>query len=362
MRLLIVISAFTKGGAQRVLLNLIPEWVDMGYKVRLLLMQSSSDELDIGSLHQLNVEIYRLDCKSVFDLKALIKSIKIVWSFTPNIIQSHLYLAQVWSVFLKLLSPKSKLVWVEHNMYLRRTDFEWRVFQFFSRFTFEIISVSMEVMEYLGSRGIKSIRFVPNPISSEFSIRNFEKRDPIVVFVGRFNEQKHPLLAIIAFENALLSRMIPSFAKLVMVGSGSLQKELIEYIAERKLESQIEFKGFIDSKSLSDLFNVSSILISTSRHEGCPLVRSEAIASGCCIVTTKTGGLRGILTEDREGRFLFPGVFVVADSPSALSKSLADALKDEYWTRSSLVLRASVAKTFHPKEIAKLYVGKYVPH
>jgi glycosyltransferase involved in cell wall biosynthesis len=355
-RLLVVLSAFTKGGAQKVLLNLTPEWLALGHKVRIVLIQDSKDELDLTLFHQLGVEIIRLRSRSAHDWKALFRAQKFIRDFSPDVIQCHLFLAQLWGAFFKIFNPRASLVWVEHNMYLDRSRFEWKVFRILSKWTHEVVAVSVEVMEYLAKQRIVGVRFIPNPISSDFFLRNLSNRDANIVFVGRFTDQKNPLLALKAFEYSLANGAIPSFSKLFMVGAGYLQEELMNYVTKNELSSKVEFTGFLNSEPLSNLFNECLILLSTSRHEGCPLVRSEAIASGCCIVTTQTGGLKGILTEDREGKLPFPGVFVVPDSALEISKSLGSAFSDEYWKQSSIKFRASVASSFNPKVIAKKYL------
>ena len=69
MRLLIIISAFSRGGAQKVLLDLIPEWAKKGIKIRIILLQDSEDELDYTSLKILGIEVIRIKATSFFDVK-----------------------------------------------------------------------------------------------------------------------------------------------------------------------------------------------------------------------------------------------------------------------------------------------------
>lgn len=355
-RLLVLVSAFTRGGAQKVLLNLIPEWITLGLKVRIVLIQNSQNELDLNLLHQLGVQIDRLESKSAYDVRSFVRYLKILRNFSPNVIQCHLFLAQIWGTLFKLFNRKAHVVWVEHNMYMCRTKFEWRFFRLFSRFTHEIVAVSVEVMEYLRQKRIKNIRFIPNPISQDFSLNNSNKRDANIVFVGRFTDQKNPMLALGAFEYALNNGLIPPLSKLFMVGAGPLLDDLENYVMRHELDSKVDFPGFLNSSQLSELLNKCSVLLSTSKYEGCPLVRSEAIASGCCIVTTQTGGIKGILTEDWEGNLLLPGVFVTPASYYEISQALHHSFSDQYWDKSAIDFRSSVAITSSPKVIAMRYL------
>jgi glycosyltransferase involved in cell wall biosynthesis len=104
------------------------------------------------------------------------------------------------------------------------------------------------------------------------------------------------------------------------------------------------------------LLNQVRVLISTSLHEGCPLVRIEAAASGGAIVTTATGGIKGILSRDVEGVNLYKGVFVVETNPDVLSTALSEAFSPELWTFQRVAERSKAMSNFHPELIALAYI------
>lgn len=356
LKISILIDAFTPGGAQKVLLALVPEWISLGHRVQIILIQDANQELNLNSLVGLGIRIERVAAKSILDLPAFFRILQLVKQFKPEFLQCHLYWSQIWGGILKMVFPKSDLVWVEHNMYLNRTLLQWKLYRFFARFTTEIIAVSVEVSEFLNFHNLKRIRFVPNPISRTFGIKKGIDRENSIAFVGRFNEQKNPMLTIKTFEFALKAFAIPMDSKLKMVGDGPQISELSAYVGSHGLSDKVQFTGFLEEKDLSELLTKTRVLISTSLHEGCPLVRIEAAASGCTIVTTATGGIKGILSWDVEGLKLLDGVFVEDSEIFALSSALAKAFSPKLWTIQQIAARSGAMSKFNPELIAKAYI------
>jgi glycosyltransferase involved in cell wall biosynthesis len=356
LKISILIDAFTPGGAQKVLLALVPEWISLGHRVQIILIQNANQELDLHPLNSLGVRIEKVSAQSILDFAAFFRILKIAKQFKPEFLQCHLYWSQIWGGILKIAFPKIDLIWVEHNMYLNRTFLQWKLYRFFARFTAEIIAVSVEVSDFLNFHNLKRIRFVPNPISLTFGIKKGIDRENSIAFVGRFNEQKNPMLAIKVFEFALKTFAIPMDSKLKMVGDGPQMSELLAYVGSHGLKDKVLFTGFLEEKNLSELLTKTRVLISTSLHEGCPLVRIEAAASGCTIVTTATGGIKGILSRDVEGLELLDGVFVVESEIFALSSALAKAFSPKLWTFQKIAARSGAMSKFNPELIARAYI------
>ncbi len=357
LKISIIIDAFTQGGAQKVLLALVPEWVSQGHAVQIVLIQNSNRELDLDSLTQMGVRIERVSSQSMFDFFALFRLWRVLKVFKPVVLQCHLYWSPIWGGILKVAIPRIELVWVEHNMYFNRTHPQWLLYRLLSRLTKDVIAVSVEVTDFLHTHHLRKARFVPNPVSRAYGVSEEISRENLVAFVGRFNEQKNPMLAIKAFEFAIRSLAIPPDSKLMMVGNGHLDSELKDYVRTRSSKLAVLFTGFLSESELSKLLKQTRVLISTSLHEGCPLVRLEAAASGCTIVTTATGGIKGILSRDYEGVKLLDGVFVVETEILALSSALAEAFSPKLWTPQHIVARSKAMWSFRPEVIATSYLA-----
>jgi hypothetical protein len=67
-KIVVVIDAFTKGGAQKILQITIAEWLKMSIKVELILIQNSAHELEVEHLEALGLKVHRLNAVNIFSL------------------------------------------------------------------------------------------------------------------------------------------------------------------------------------------------------------------------------------------------------------------------------------------------------
>ena len=90
----------------------------------------------------------------------------------------------------------------------------------------------------------------------------------------------------------------------------------------------------------------ASTLVSTSIIEGMSLVRLEALASGCCVVTTNTGGTHLFDSISKNG------FFVVNSEIDAIGQAMLESLKPIYWLNSAVLARTRIVENFNPEKIS----------
>ena len=103
----IIIDAFSRGGAQKVLQLLIPEFLNKYKSVTIFLIQNNKNEMQLDNLQKLGLKIYRLEARNILDFRAFIKFLVLITKSKPSQIQAHLYWSQIWSIFAKFLIPKA---------------------------------------------------------------------------------------------------------------------------------------------------------------------------------------------------------------------------------------------------------------
>jgi glycosyltransferase involved in cell wall biosynthesis len=108
---------------------------------------------------------------------------------------------------------------------------------------------------------------------------------PCIGWVGRLCEQKEPSRLLDAF--AVVNEKTSGRAKLVVVGSGSLEPALKTKAQNLGIDKNVIWAGGIDGADHMSMFDV---LAHSSRMEGFGYVFLEALASGVPIVTTRGGG------------------------------------------------------------------------
>ena len=117
-----------------------------------------------------------------------------------------------------------------------------------------------------------------------------------IVYVGRLTPQKNPqrLVKVLAG----IAEKYPEM-KAAIIGTGDLEAETKQAIAEYHAEHSIDMLGY--SSNPYGAMKQAKILIMTSRWEGLPMCALEAMALGVPIVSTPTDGLKEIVDDGKTG-------------------------------------------------------------
>lgn len=147
---------------------------------------------------------------------------------------------------------------------------------------------------------VETERFRPLPdIKKEFDL----------VFVGRLESQKNV--------DALLSAIAPLDVSLLLIGSGSLEKDLKEKYSQ--LRDQVQWQGNVPNAELPQYLNRARGFILPSHYEGHPKALIEAMSCGLPVIGTKVVGTREILTDRENG-------LLCETSPESISQSIQTLL------------------------------------
>lgn len=144
-----------------------------------------------------------------------------------------------------------------------------------------------------------------------------------VVFLGRLTYQKNPQRLLDVLEK--VSAQKPDL-KAAIVGTGEMEEELRQMVAEKNLQKNVELLGFMSNPY--GILQNAKVMLMTSRFEGLPMCALEALALGVSIVSTPTDGMRELL-EDGQGGYL-------SDANELLANELMKLLSDsDYHARQS---------------------------
>ena len=152
----------------------------------------------------------------------------------------------------------------------------------------EIIVLSAGTQEYFRKAYGRETRFVPNGVNRPI-IRSADKikelwgleKNSYILFLGRLVPEKGLRYLVKAFENVKTNR------KLVIAGGAS---DTDEFMLElRKLavgDDRVIFTGFVQGRTLDELYSNAYIYVLPSDLEGMPLSLLEAMSYGnCCVVS-----------------------------------------------------------------------------
>lgn len=337
---MLTLDGFGQGGIQQAYKILMGKYSEMFDEVCLLIMQSSENELPIEEFE--NSSILRVEGKRLLDWKSFLRFRRMIVATNPDVIIASMYRSQIWSALAT--NKNSRLIWVEHNTYYGRSNLQWLIMRMLSHRVDKIVGVSTEVSDFTGDRLKKSVSTIPNPMTMP-TIQSVQITRPLdFVFIGRLTLQKNPELMLRSFKEFLLTYKIHS--RLHIIGGGPLQNSLIELARELSLENSCVFHGWLSLNRISEILSQARTLVSTSTIEGMGLVRLEALASGCCVVTTNTGGTK-LFTELGKA-----GFFVTAARTNDLVKSMKESLEPRYWNQDYLEQRIRFTDRFEASKIA----------
>lgn len=300
MHICFFIKSFFGGGAERVVVSLANELVT-NCDVTILVADESGPYRKMLSE---KVNVVHFSKPSIARVLFELSNIQKKYQF--DYLVSNLSHENIFSSIGCLFIPKLKLIKVEHNnleyeLNTTKGTFKKFVTKVLWQLTKNIgsitIGVSSGVADDLKSKGVKRTTYIHNPIELrkyEFmERRNFKQ----ILFVGRFEEQKDPMLALRVFKRLY---SIDNEYSLVMLGDGLLKQSALRYCKANNLEHKVTFCGFVDN--VSDYYKNSGFLLMPSKWEGFGNVIIEAAWHGCIpVVADVDYGPREIIEDNTFG-------------------------------------------------------------
>ena len=120
----------------------------------------------------------------------------------------------------------------------------------------------------------------------ESRFNNYKQKDPeYFLYIGRFEPVKNPERLIRAWKS--------EYGKLLMVGSGQLEKDLIVLIKQLGLDNIIELHSETDD--VGSLLSKAHALIISSDREGSPKVLYESLYCKVPVLSTDCGNIAEVL-------------------------------------------------------------------
>lgn len=160
--------------------------------------------------------------------------------------------------------------------------------------------LSRGVQQYFKDTYGRETRFIPNGIAPVESVSpdviadkwSLEK-DSYILFLGRIVPEKGVHYLIEAFKR------LDTDKKLVIAGGASDSAEYYESIKQAATGDQrIILTGFIEGRELEELYSNAYIYVLPSDLEGMPMSLLEALAYGCCCLTSNIAECADVLCDE----------------------------------------------------------------
>ncbi len=173
---------------------------------------------------------------------------------------------------------------------------------------------------------------------------------PLVLFVGRLDPQKAPLVLLGAFER-LIARHTDW--QLLFVGEGPLRTSMTEWVIEHRLKSSVHFTGW--RPDVPELLKAADVLVLPSLWEGMPNIVLESMAAGLPVVVSRVEGTEDLIRDGETGLLTTPGS--VEEVEQQIEKVLMDR---EFSTSLASAAQQIVANGFTLEAMIHSYEQLYL--
>lgn len=172
----------------------------------------------------------------------------------------------------------------------------------------------------------------------------FEKKDKIILYVGRFEKEKRLDLLLKSFKE--IKKEIMN-CKLVLVGDGREKSNLKNFAKDLGLNDVI-FMGMLEHGKIPEIMNCADVFVLCSLYEGSPTVVKEALACGTPVVSTNVGDVSECVINSETG-------YLVSNDSTDIAKGVIDILKSGKFKENCI----KVAQRYDWNKIAERTLAVY---
>lgn len=328
-----IIDSLGIGGAERLIVTFAEAAKAKDLKVTVISLTDDAKyrpaSPHTAQLKALGVTVYSIDSHKLYELRPILRLLKIFRQERFDVVQTHLSHGDILGAFVGWLTG-TPVVATLHNSNQRRIghyvirEFVWHfALRYWSH---RVIAVGKLVKNvYQGILGASKIDLVLNAVKIEQPLLPFDRdalrreilgdsNRPLILCVGRLVEQKGLFVLINAFAGVL--EKYPG-AILALAGDGELRNSLKAEVKALGLVDSILFLGA--RNDIQRLLGAADVYVNASFWEGMSIALLEAMAAGLPIVATAVGEAPYLLAENR-------GVLIPPKDISAIKNGLCQIL------------------------------------
>ena len=341
-KILHFINSIDNGGAENHIYDLVLEQLKFH---EVFLIYFKGNNFHRRNLIKKGVKVFKVNLHSknfIFFLLKFLKVLKIYKIIKPDIIHSHLWIGEIFGLFLKLIYKKSFLLVITKHLdsfiaegssgrrnYIRGIFLEKIIFHYANH----IIFISKAVKNFFLTKinvkkkkysiiyyglNFKKFKKLNNKDKINFKKKlNISSKTIVLGCIARHVEQKS--LDIILKSFSLFVKENPKIkAKLIMIGKGPLENELRQLAKKLNINNKIIWIRYASNVNL--YFNIFDIFCLSSKYEGLGLVLLESLASCVPVLATRAGAIPEIIKNNKNGYLVKHGDI------GRFSKRINDAL------------------------------------
>jgi len=350
-KILIYLSKFSIGGAEKSTIKLCNELASLDYKVTVLNRVSSGDLSYKLNKKVKTISIFKRDVSSTIDKIFYLNFKGLATLFIANF---DIFATQRvnFPTFLKLFPVKKKVCWIRHTVTKESSINLKKNLKYFDRFICvsnasansfnnffkEYKEKSRVLYNFLGKQEIKNLSLENKPTELDNKSNKLN-----LVTVSRLSAHTKQFDLIIDSAKLLLEKEI-DFAWFIL-GDGEYRKKLEQKIIDSKLSNFV----FLLGKKINPYpyFKYSDLVVHLSSHEGLCGVINEAKVLGKAVLASNIPSIREQITHKKNGYLtdniasdVFKSLYEIINTKSILktisNNYLPDEIIDDQRKRSKL--------------------------
>ena len=350
LKVLHVITSLRTGGAERLMVDLLPRLRERGLQVELAVFDGTATDFYSAleaqgiPIHALGMGVRAMHSPCCIPaLRRLMRQFDIVHTHnTPS-----QYFVAIASMGMKL-APK--LVTTEHStMNRRRNSFLFRHLDkwMYGRYN-KIIGVSdsttLSLLNYL--HGLQQSITIDNGIA----VDAFHHATAAQDIMEAFGQNKRLVMSA-AFrfpkDHETIIRalhLLPDDYHLLLAGDGNRRRIVEEFVKQEQLSQRVHFLG--NRNDVANVLKAADVIVMSSRYEGLSLSSLEGLASGRPVVASDVPGLReivgnaGILFPQGDAQALAKTILALEEHPKLRQQTIEKGLQRAYQYDISTMIEA----------------------
>ena len=364
MRIIVVVSRLSYGGAERVAVLWANCLVKRGHEVFLVSSLQDDRTYQVDERVKLCNLFANSQNKIIKWGSAIINIRKIAQKERPDVI---IGVMKTCSLVAKMgtIGMNIPIIMTEHNSFerpqsapLSKNDYFFKYYV--NRLYHHVTVLTTPDKEFIGDR-LLHLSVMPNPLLLA-PVTEIPSKEKVILAAGRLDDWQYKGFDVLikAFSKLVQGlrfkvqgSLKPSSEELIVnserwklqiAGTGS--EKSLNYLKglckENGVEDYVEFLGF--QKDIEKLYQKASIFVLSSRYEGFGLVLIEAMSQGCaCIACDYKGRQREIIQNDSQGLCCEP------DDVDALAEAMRKMITDDQY-RESVRMKAVERSKFYSLE------------